>query len=1096
MELNDLIQLVTRSTGKSTIRDIRRILTEAYQIAEDAHKGFERVTGEPFVTHCLAVAATLAAWHAPLRLVAVGLLHDIQSPDYSSEYDLDIVEQRLGTEIRSLLQAIIQLNSVFRHVEREYANSGDIGDISQHIETILQQERGVLIIKMADRLHNLQTITSLTRDFQDRAARMGFSLLVPLAERLGMTLVKNQLEDYSFRILYPTYYEMLKNYYSSFDRREAQKVANELHHELQRAIPDSEVHWVATPLHTLYRKQIDYNAKHGRPVHAELSPLKLSDAGVFVILTENEYDCYKIMAVLHKRYPSVEKQFHDYISNRRDNGYQALHTQIKYQPDVLLNISIRTHTMNIVDERGITACWWGVAEELLPHPPQKAVLKRESNGKIQVFTDTGEPKYIPAGSTVLDFAYAIHTDLGHRCIGGLVNGEHATRRHVLKMGDRVELISGGLEAEPTLDMLNDVRTPYAMSRIRQWLTQNRRPEMISYGQQLLARQLRLNNIRIEKAQLRQLLTQIALKEQMKNWEDLLVSVGVGRSKAPKIVSQLQTIRATKPLTPTVVHALSPKLDVLPKLLAKCCNPIAPEDITGYLSYKGQDQVIYVHRRGCPTLRETKDTIPVKWDEPAEPNYTVVVDALGRNGLAADLTKVLMLLECNVQSVKVTSHADGVMADAHILLGKTTEAERTRLQKELEKVPYVTHVELLPASPTSPLPAAPSSLVLPSKTSSNPYGPKLALGPRFYGRETERQLIEGLLHDQSQNTTIVLWGQKRIGKSSLLLELKHRSQEDFLPVFIDVQGVSDMPMTNFLDHVMHRITDVLRENVPELVADLTVPHLKRLRREPLTLFDSFLSFVQEHFQGHTLVLILDEFQCLWSLREAELTRASVFSHLRSSSQYGRGMHLVLSGGGLLSQFKQQPDIASLFNTAYDVRLDCLRSDAASKLIRDGLTKVGTITDEAVAYLLSVTAGHPFYLQLLCWHLYELMQQKESVFTERSTSAVVQEWVNKADSTRFQHLWESNTILSTQRNKLILSAIAQLGHTSKEIEYHKIAGLVSPLISERDLVLALEGLTQLGVLIHARMHYTIAVELFACWLRQHWPLELVVKEIAYL
>ena len=256
----------------------------------------------------------------------------------------------------------------------------------------------------------------------------------------------------------------------------------------------------------------------------------------------------------------------------------------------------------------------------------------------------------------------------------------------------------------------------------------------------------------------------------------------------------------------------------------------------------------------------------------------------------------------------------------------------------------------------------------------------------------------------------------------------------------------------------------------------------------------MSLVQERIQGHSIVLIFDEFQCLWSLQEAEVTLGSIFSRLRSNTQYGHGIHLLLSGGGLLGQFKKQPSITSLFNTAYDVRLDYLELTDASQLIRDGLTKVGSIDDGAVQYLLSVTAGHPFYLQLLCWRLHTIMQERDAPVTYEFTSAVVEEWLNKADSGRFQHLWESNTPLATQRNKAILSAIAQLEQNTKEIKYQHIADLVSPVIPEHDLVPGLEDLTQLGVLNHTSMHYAITVELFACWLRQHWPLELVFKELA--
>jgi len=1091
MDLDDLIQTVTSYTHT---QDVEYILTEAYQIASDAHRGFQRATGEPFLSHAFKVAKILAEWHAPPSLVAIGLLHDIHSPEYSSEYDLDAVERRLGPEIFRSLQATIQLNGLFRYIEKDFARYADVNGIGNHMALILQQEPDLTAIKIVDRLHNLQTISSLTRGFQERAARIGFNLLVPLAEKLGMASVKNQLEDYSFEIIHPTYYQMLKLHYMKINHQEISDIAENLQAVIHKIIPNCEVRWSPSSLYTLYWHQVEHNVKLGKPINAEFPPIGLVDAGVFVVLTDDEIDCYRIMGILHKLYQPVERHFHDYIGSRKDNGYQSLHTQIKYSAGNLLNLCIRTHTMHLVAERGITARWWNVPEEFLPQLPKEILLEGK---EIQVFTSIGETKNMPIRSTLLDFAYEIHTDIGHRCIGGLVNGEHAELHYPLKAGDRVELMLGGAEVEPRLESLSYVQTSQAANRIRQWFTLHRRLEMIERGQALLEKQLRLIGFDIGDAQLRQLLTQLALKEHFNTWEDQLVSIGVGRHKAPKIVAQLQSITSPQQTITVAVHALAPKEDALTKIYAKCCNPVMPDDIIGCLDHHGKERVLIIHDRECSQVKVGKEVVivPVKWDdEPAESNYVVVVEALDRKGLAADLTKAITLLECSMQEFKTHRRPVGIMAEAQILLGKSTEAQRTRIQEELTKVAYVTHVELILSSELPPSTQQPVAQLLVHKP--NPYGPKLALGPRFYGREIECQRISALLHNQSQNTAILLWGQKRIGKSSLLLHLNEHANSDFVPIFVDVQGVSDSTTTHFLRHLMLRITDVLKEKFPELAQDVTVPHLKRLRRDPLALFDTFLLFIQEHIQNHHIVLILDEFQCLWNLQELEVTRKAIFSRLRSNSQHGHGVHLILSGGGLLSQLTRHSGIAALFNTAYDVKLDCLGLDAASQLIRDGLTKVGAITDDAVQYLLSITAGHPFYLQLLCWRLYELAQESNTAITSEFTSAFVQGWLSKADSSRFQHLWEADTLVSTQKNKVILSALAQLGCNTCEIEYNHLASLIYPVISEQNLLQTLEDLTNLGILKHNHMHYAIAVELFACWLRQHWPLELVLKEAPLL
>jgi guanosine-3',5'-bis(diphosphate) 3'-pyrophosphohydrolase len=1089
MEFSDLMQKVKTYAGTP---EAEAVLAEAYHIAARAHQGFLRVTGEPFLKHPLTVAAMLADWHAPPSLVAVALLHDIQSPEYSSEDCLAIVERRLGANIFASLQAIIRLNSLFRRIEKDFASSAaDINDIGHIMALILDQEHDIVAIKMADRLHNLQTIFPLTRELQERSARIGFNLLIPLADKLGMAVIKRQLEDCCFEIMQPTSYQALKQRYVAMNSGEIRDLVEKLQETMHRAIPDSEVCWSPVSLYTLHRNQIEYNKRLGKPLSAELPPLKAIDTGMFIVLTSSEIDCYRSLGILHGRYQPVERHFHDYIGNRKDNGYQALHTQIKPPLGNLLNISICTHTMHLVAEYGITARWSNVPEASLPRLAQET---RPEGGEIQVLTPAGETRNMSVGATLLDFAYEIHTDLGHQCIGGLVNGEHAELSYQLQAGDRIELLLGGPEIKPSLKSLEYVKTSQAASRIRQWLTLNDRAEMIERGRVALERRMREVGFDVGEAQLRQLLTQLAYRgEQFESWEDLLISIAVGRQKVSRIVDQLQSIMSPQPTLAVAVHALSPKDDVLTKVYARCCNPSIPEDIIGCIEYRGKEQVLVVHANSCLQIKGGKEltVVPVKWDAPMEPDYMVVVEALDRKGLAADLTRVVTLLDGYMQDVKVSGRPDRMMAEAQILLGKTTTAQRTRLQEELSKVPYVTHVELIPflhVSTPVRQPIPPGQIYAP-----NPYGPKLALGTRFYGREIECQRISALLRQQEQNTTVLLWGQKRIGKSSLLLHLTAQPDEDFVLVFVDVQSVSDGTTTHFLRHLMVRIRDVFNEKFPESMKDVTIPHLRRMKRDPLTLFDAFLSFIQARIQDHQMVLILDEFQCLWSLQEAEVTLEAIFNRLRSHSQYGKNAHLILSGGGLLSQLTRLPGTAALFNTAYDVKLNCLRLDAASQLVRDGLTRVGTITDDAVQYLLTITAGHPFYLQLLCWKLYELVQERQFSITSDFTAKFVDEWLCKADSSRFQHLWEASSRVASQRNKVVLSAIAQLGSDTCETEYGQLVDLVGgKVMSEQNLVQTLEDLTNLGVLKHNSMRYAIAVELFARWLRQHWPLELVLKE----
>ncbi len=1092
MELNELIEAVISYTDSS---EARSVLTTAFQIAVDAHKGYQRISGEPYVNHILAVASILAGWHAPLSIVTVGLLHDIRNPDYSHEYSLDDVRSRLGTDIFQLLEAVVSLNRFMRNIERDFDTAAESSDTQYHILSLLREDNNAVVIKIADRLHNLWTVSALNQNYQERTARIGLQLLAPLADRLGMGAVKRQIEDTSFELIYPTYYKMLRQHYADagFDQG-VENVLQELKQVFSSLTLKKEVRWQSASLYTLYLHQIEQNTRQGKSIHAELPPLRIVDAGSFVILTDDEIDCYRILGALHKLYSPVERQFRDFIGRCKENGYRALHTQVRHTSGHLLHVMIRTHIMDLVAESGITGRWWSVPEEFLPQLPEDTKSVEE---EIQVLTPNGKVVYFPPGATVLDFAYSIHTDVGHLCVGALVNGERADLSRVLRSGDRIEIISGGPDARPSLDWLALVRTPRAISRIRQWLTQHRRNQMLELGRALLDKELKPLGLDSADPQVYQLLAELASKENLAGTEDLLVFIGVGRYKAPRLVERLKSMRLKSIRSlyrePTSsVRVLSPEEALLPHTFAQCCKPRPPEDIVGY---RRTNNILAIHRRDCPQIKEHEKLLQVEWDSTQmESNYVVVVEALNRPGLASDLSTAIAFLGFDMPSFSASKRADGVMAEAHIYLGKTTATQRSRIQKALEDIPYVTKCEIIPSFfLLTAMHQAESSKPI---YQPNPYGPTIAAGARFYGREVESQRISALLHDQSQNTTTLLWGQKRIGKTSFVLRLEEQSRGDFLPIYVDVQGLRDGSTTQFLHQLMMAISRALKDNTQDAGEKTNAPALNRLRKDPLSYFDMFMAQVQEEARSNPLVVILDEFQCLCSLQEEGVSREAIFSRLRSQAQHGYNIHFILSGGGLLNQLTGQCDIASLFNIAHYEKLGCLEAKAARRLIRDGLTRVGNITENAVELLLDFTAGHPFYLQLLCSMLYDQAQEHKTIITSDAASLNTREWLGRADASRFQHLWEGHNTTSAQRNKLILSAIAQFGVNNHEVEYDRLAGVICSIVPEQDLVRSLADLADLGVLEHNHANYAIKVELFARWLRQHWPLELTLKETQWL
>ena len=1041
MDLNKLIQAVKiyrDAEAEST-------LNTAFQIASVAHEGFHLESGEPFIYHPLAVASTLVDWYAPPTVIAVGLLHDTLNTQYSHGYSLETIRRKLGSEIARLLEATAGLNGLLRHFEEDYSSEHD-GIIDEaygreasanallHEASPFVQGWDAFVIKIADRCQNLGAISTLTREQKQRAAHIALSIFVPLADRLGMGAVKRQLEDESFKAINPAYYDLLQRYFS--DIRLEQETSEALKQIQQVLVPlqgRSQVRWQPFSYYTLSDHQIAQNAKHGNFMHDRPLSLKLEEVGAFIILTEDESDCYRLLGEIYKRYIPLEKQLRDFIANPMENGYRSFHTQVKYAPGQLLNIILRTYLMDQVAEFGYTAAWKNVPEELLPKLPTSAHL---IEGKIQIYTVQGEAKYLPLGATPIDFAYEVHTNVGNSCKGVVVNGVAGDLYQPLQNGDIVEIIVGGPETRPSPDWLNHVQTLHATHRIRHYLAEQHRTILEESGRTLLNRELMALDLTSTDAQVSSFLTQMAKRENLDSPEDILVNIGLGRYKASEIAERLELNRSSKHDETTLnITVLSPEAIPLHREIAQCCHPTPPDDIVGHCRH---NRVLIIHKSSCPKMKGVQETIAVEWDTtPPEPNYVIVVQALNSPGLAANLSGAMARMGFDMLRFDSRQLADGGMTETYIYLEKTTPLQRLRIQRELETLPHVKRVEAI------------DSLSLSKPHLPNPYGPKPAVGPRFYGRNVECQRIRMLVCDQSQNSAILLWGQKRIGKTSLLLRLVEQAGRDFLPVYIDLQSIAYCSTTQFLSTLINQTILQLKSQVPESLRHINTFHFNRLTKDPLGQFDKLVTSLQKTVQYQPLVIILDEFQYLCELHEEAMTSQAIFRHLRSVSQHGQGMHFIFSGGGLMSELISQPDLGPLLNTTFDEKLGCLGESAARNLIKDGLTRVSEIEEDAIDDLLRITSGHPYYLQLLCYKLFEQAQQDKATITQTTISEASYEWLRQADESRFQHLWEGKLGMDSQMNKVILSAIAQLELDNGEVEYDFISEAVHHLIQEGNL-----------------------------------------------
>jgi GTP diphosphokinase / guanosine-3',5'-bis(diphosphate) 3'-diphosphatase len=1087
MELTQLIQEV------KTYRDIEteETLNTAFYIASVAHEGFHLDSGERYIHHAMGVASILASWYAPPAVVAVGLLQDSVNSRNTHGYSLETIRRKLGSEISRLLEATTSLNGLIRDFEEDFVSDNeksieeDYGretsiNVLLHEASPFVQTADAFVIKIADHSQHLQTLFALNREEQKSSARKTINVFVPLADRLGMGYVRRQFEDASFKITNPAYSDLLQRCLTDAGlEKEVEEVREQLLQALSSSGLNCEVRWQPYSLYSISHHHFEKHTRHGDMFPEEPASLRLEDAGSFVILTEKETDCYSLLAPLHKHYPPVEKQLRDYIGNPSENGYRSLHTQVKYLSGQLLNIIIRTPTMHLVAEYGYTAGWRNAPEEFLP---RLHLSTNVDEGKIQIFTPQGEAKYLPLGATPIDFAYELDSDVGNHCKGVRVNGEVSDLFRTLQDGDTVEIIVGGPETQPGPDWLKHVQTFHATHRIQHYLAEQNHNVLETSGRTLLNRELQALGLSSTDAEVNRFLMQLAQKDNLEGPEEILVYIGLGRYKSGELAERLAAARAAKFDEVTLnLTVLSPDAATLPHEIARCCHPTPADTIVGY---RRNNRVLVIHNSTCSHIRNVKNTVAVEWDTtPPEPNYAMIVRALDTPGLAAELSGAIARMGVNMLRFDLRQLGDGGFAETHIYLGKTTALQRARMQRAFEDLPYVKSVETIEAA----------SLAKPHLP--NPYGPKPAVGPHFYGRDIENQRIRALLCDQSQSTAILLWGQQRIGKTSLLLRMVDQAHGSFLPVYIDLQRIAYCSTSQFLGILINQTFQQLKATIPGLLEEITLPHVNWIKKDPLSHFDRFITSVQKAIQYQPVVIILDEFQYLCALREEGLTSNTIFRHLRGLSQHGNGIHFIFSGGGLLSELMDQTGLASLLNITYDEKLGCLGEVAARNLIKDGLTRVSQLEEEAVEFLLKITSGHPYYLQLLCYKLFEQAQQR-TIITQLSASEATYEWLRQADDSRFEHLWVGNQGKDLQTNKVILSAIAQLQADNGEVDYDHIADAVHLLIKGGNLVRSLEDLTLMGVLKHNQLNYAIEVDLFAWWLRQHWPLKLALKEASLL
>lgn len=675
----------------------RELILRAYRVAEKAHRGQKRLSGEPYINHCLAVAAILAEMRVPPAVISAGLLHDTVE---DTDLTLNDLRRDFGIEVANLVDGVTKLTQLPR-VSRGDQHS-DIQEVDEEEDdTELEKERmrsrradlasetlrktflamgddvRVVLIKLADRVHNMRTLGHMPAQKRERIARETLDIFAPLANRLGIWQMKWELEDLAFRYVNSDKYrEIAENLASRREMREAQMLG--IRTRLERLIRESgiEAEVTARPKHiySIYkkmtRKDVPFEMVH--------------DVRGVRILVPDVSSCYATLGIIHTHWRPIPGEFDDYIAVPKDNFYRSLHTAVVYDDGETLEVQIRTQEMHQNAEYGIAAHWrykegFGPDEDYerriiwlrsLMEWRQDVEDAREFvdgmksdvfEERVYAFTPRGDIIDLPAGSTPIDFAYHVHTDIGHRCRGAKVNGKLTALDYVLRTGDKVEILTAK-RGGPSRDWLNQnlglVKTQRARAKIRRWFKRQAREQNASQGKALLDKELRrlgLQDMNQER---------LAREFDYRQVEDLFEAIGTGDLPLSRIVNHLQlSEKEDEDVLIETPSKFDQRLDQdsvtvlglkgLLTTMARCCNPAPGDEIVGYIT-RGRGATI--HRRDCPNILRIRDRerlVRVSWGEP-KTTYPVPVRirAYDRNGLMKDVSTLISDEGINMPKVQV------------------------------------------------------------------------------------------------------------------------------------------------------------------------------------------------------------------------------------------------------------------------------------------------------------------------------------------------------------------------------------------------------------------------------------------------------------
>ena len=676
-----ILDAVKSYSPKADLDLIRR----AYELARKAHEGQTRVSGEAYIIHPLHVAQILTQLHLDDATISAALLHDVVE---DTIYTNNQMKEMFGDEVAMLIDGVTKLGRL-QYKSKEEAQL----ESYRKMFLAMAKDIRVIMIKLADRLHNMRTLKYMREDKQKRIARETIEIYAPLANRLGISSIKWELEDLCLRYLEPEiYYDLVENVKQK--RKERQTFIDtsieQIKEKLAEAHIKADISGRAKHFYSIYKKMKRDNK--------ELS--EIYDLSAVRVLVDSVKDCYGVLGVIHAMWKPIPGRFKDYIAMPKSNGYQSLHTTVMTR-GYPLEIQIRTFAMHQVSEYGVAAHWkykeagkgakaTGAVDQKMSWLRQMVNLQQELSDpkeyfealkvdvfsdEVFVFTPKGDVVDLPKGSIPIDFAYRIHTEVGHHCVGAKVNGKLVPLEYKLKNGDIVSVITNKANNGPSRDWLNIVASSETRSKIRSWFKKEKREENIEQGLELIKDEAKRLGYAPKSLLKEGRLQQVADKLNILSEEDLLAALGYGGITVRSVMTKLIELykKDLKEATPPDVSKMLSELKTpqhvgkrnrsshgvlvegesgLLVRLARCCNPIPGDPITGFVT-KGRG--VSVHRADCPNVLRDNDLsrmIEVSWDIGLDKDYTVEIEIVcnDKSGVLAELLAVPSEMKINIHSV--------------------------------------------------------------------------------------------------------------------------------------------------------------------------------------------------------------------------------------------------------------------------------------------------------------------------------------------------------------------------------------------------------------------------------------------------------------